>query len=151
MSAINTHFPKPATPGANPTKNVNRRDAKSNPATPSEGHNKEVTKESNKKVKVVKRQGVIKKDMSMFYLINVDLLATDIFPRDLDQKVCPDFTCKGKECTREPCSFSTLTTQGRCKKQPSKQLQETLQPPGKVGSATTTSPMRRRCQQMQRQ
>ena len=61
--------------------------------------------ESNKKVKVVKRQGVIKKDMGMFYLRNVVLRATEIFPRDLVQRVCADFTCKGKECTRDPCSF----------------------------------------------
>ena len=43
--------------------------------------------------------------MGIFYLRNVDLRATDIFPRDLGQKVCADFTCKGKECTRDPCSF----------------------------------------------
>ena len=41
----------------------------------------------------------------MFYLKNAEARATDIFPRDLAQKVCADFTCKGKECTREPCSF----------------------------------------------
>ena len=41
----------------------------------------------------------------MFYLINTKARATDIFPRDLTQKVCADFTCKGRECTREPCSF----------------------------------------------
>ena len=43
--------------------------------------------------------------MGMFYLKNVEACATDIFPHDLAQKVCADFTCKGKECTREPCSF----------------------------------------------
>ena len=105
MVAINTHFPKAATPGANPTDTVIRRDAKRNPATPAEGHDKDATKESNKTVKIVERQGVIKKDMGMFYLRNVNLCATDIFPRDLVQKVCADFTCKGKECNREPCSF----------------------------------------------
>ena len=44
-------------------------------------------------------------DMGMFYLRNVEPRATDIFPRDLAQKVCADFTCKGKECVRETCSF----------------------------------------------
>ena len=53
MSAINTHFPKPATPGANPPKNPNRCDAKRNPATPAGGHDKDASKESNKKVRVV--------------------------------------------------------------------------------------------------
>jgi len=43
--------------------------------------------------------------MGMFYLRNVALRATDNFPHDLVQKVCADFTCKGKEFTREPCSF----------------------------------------------
>ena len=41
----------------------------------------------------------------MFYLRNAEVRATDIFPRDLAQKVCADFTCKAKECTRESCSF----------------------------------------------
>ena len=43
--------------------------------------------------------------MGVFYLRNPELCATDVFPRDLSQKVCVDFTCKGRECTREPCSF----------------------------------------------
>ena len=41
----------------------------------------------------------------MFYLRNAELRTTDIFPQDLAQKVCVDFTCKGKECARESCSF----------------------------------------------
>ena len=43
--------------------------------------------------------------MGMFYLINTELRAMDIFPQDLAQKICADFTCKGRECTREPFSF----------------------------------------------
>jgi hypothetical protein len=61
--------------------------------------------EKNKKVKVVKTCGADKKNMGMFYLKNADSRATDIFPRDLAQKVCADFTCKGRECTRDPCLF----------------------------------------------
>ena len=41
----------------------------------------------------------------MFYLKNAELRVIDIFPRDLAQKVCAEFTYKGRECTREPCSF----------------------------------------------
>ena len=52
MLAINTHFSKPATPGANPQKNANRRDAKRNPATLAGANDKGASKESNKKVKV---------------------------------------------------------------------------------------------------
>ena len=29
----------------------------------------------------------------------------DIFPQDIAQMVCADFTCKERECTRDPCSF----------------------------------------------
>ena len=43
--------------------------------------------------------------MGMFYLRNTELRVRDIFPQDLSQKVCVDFTCKGRECTRDPCSF----------------------------------------------
>ena len=42
----------------------------------------------------------------MFYLRNADARAVDIFPQDMAEKICVDFTCKGKECTREPCSFN---------------------------------------------
>ena len=41
----------------------------------------------------------------MFYLRNVKSCVTDLFPHDLAQKVCADFTCKGKECVRETCPF----------------------------------------------
>ena len=41
----------------------------------------------------------------MFYLRNNELRVMDIFPQDLAQKVCTDYTCKRRECTRDPCSF----------------------------------------------
>ena len=41
----------------------------------------------------------------MFYLRNAESRTTDIFPQDLAQKVCADFTCKGRECIRESCPF----------------------------------------------
>jgi hypothetical protein len=31
--------------------------------------------------------------------------AIEVFPMGLKEKVCVDFTCKGRECTREPCLF----------------------------------------------
>ena len=61
--------------------------------------------EPNKKVKVVETRGANKKDMGMFYLRNTELRVIDIFPRDLIQKVCADFTCKGREYTRDPGLF----------------------------------------------
>ena len=56
-------------------------------------------------MKVVETQGPNKKEMGMFYLNNAEAQITDIFSQDLAQKVCVDFTCKGRECTRDPCSF----------------------------------------------
>jgi hypothetical protein len=45
-------------------------------------------------------------DMGMFFLAKHDIRATDIFSKDLSTKICADFTCKGRECTRENCPYS---------------------------------------------
>ncbi len=45
-------------------------------------------------------------DMDMFFLTKHDIKATDIFPKDLPNKICANFTCKGRECTRENCPYS---------------------------------------------
>ncbi len=29
----------------------------------------------------------------------------DVFPQDLAKKICVDFTCKGRECTKEFCTL----------------------------------------------
>jgi hypothetical protein len=44
-------------------------------------------------------------DMGMFFLSKPDMGATDIFPKDMPDKICANFTCKGQECTHENCSF----------------------------------------------
>jgi hypothetical protein len=41
----------------------------------------------------------------MFCLKHPDSRATDIFPRNLEEKICIDFTCKDRECTKENCPF----------------------------------------------
>ena len=41
----------------------------------------------------------------MFYLKHPDSRVVDIFPRDLEEKICIDFTCKDRECTKENCQF----------------------------------------------
>ena len=41
----------------------------------------------------------------MFYLKHPDSHATDIFPRNLEEKICIVFTCKDRECTKENCPF----------------------------------------------
>jgi hypothetical protein len=45
-------------------------------------------------------------DMGMFFLTKHDIKAIDIFPKDLPAKICADFTCKGRKCTRENCPYS---------------------------------------------
>jgi hypothetical protein len=45
-------------------------------------------------------------DMGMFFLTRNDIKAIDIFPRDLPTKICVDFTCNGRECSREICPYS---------------------------------------------
>jgi hypothetical protein len=44
--------------------------------------------------------------MGMFLLTRNDIKAIDIFPKDLPTKICADFTCKGRECTRESYPYS---------------------------------------------
>ena len=43
--------------------------------------------------------------MGMFYLKSADLRIMDVFPRYLEEKICVDFTCKERECTKENCPF----------------------------------------------
>jgi hypothetical protein len=43
-------------------------------------------------------------DMGMFFLSKPDMKASDVFPKGMAELVCLDFTCKGRECTRENCS-----------------------------------------------
>ena len=54
---------------------------------------------------MVETRGADKKNMGMFYLKNAELRATDIFPRDLEETICVDWTCKERECTKENCPF----------------------------------------------
>ena len=43
--------------------------------------------------------------MGMFYLKNANSRAVDVFSQDLAEKICVDFTCKERECTKENCPF----------------------------------------------
>ncbi len=42
----------------------------------------------------------------MFFLTRNNIKAIDIFPKDLPTKICADFTCKSRECSRETCPYS---------------------------------------------
>jgi hypothetical protein len=43
-------------------------------------------------------------DMGMFFLGRPDMKAFDVFPKGMAELVCVDFTCNGRECTRENCA-----------------------------------------------
>jgi hypothetical protein len=47
-----------------------------------------------------------KKELGMFYLCNPSINPADIFPKDMPEKICANFTCKGKECTNTNCNFA---------------------------------------------
>jgi hypothetical protein len=44
-------------------------------------------------------------EMGMFFLSKPNVKAADIFPKGMAESVCVDFTCKGRECTRDNCTF----------------------------------------------
>ena len=60
---------------------------------------------SKKKAKVVESRGPDKKNLGMFYLKHPTCRIGDIFPKDMEQKICGNFTCKEKECTNPKCTF----------------------------------------------
>jgi hypothetical protein len=41
--------------------------------------------------------------MGMFYLKNPDSKHPNIFPAGIKDRICVDFTCKGRECSINPC------------------------------------------------
>ncbi len=47
-----------------------------------------------------------KKNLGMFYLKNLGINPSDVFPKDMPEKVCANFTCKGKECINANCDFT---------------------------------------------
>jgi hypothetical protein len=45
-----------------------------------------------------------RKDLGMIYLKNPSINPSDVFPKVM-QKICTNFTCKGKECSNASCNF----------------------------------------------
>jgi hypothetical protein len=74
---------------------------------PSDGGNKRAT--ANQRLKKPRRSAVADSnkhnvsDMGMFFLEKSDMKASDVFPKEMTELVCVDFTCKGRECTKENC------------------------------------------------
>ncbi len=56
-------------------------------------------------------------EMGMFFLSKPYMKASDIFPKGMAESVCVDFTCKGRECTRENCTFVHPRKVGDLKKE----------------------------------
>ncbi len=56
-------------------------------------------------------------EMGMFSLSRPDMKASDVFPKGMVELVCVDFTCKGRECTRENCTFVHPRKVGDLKKE----------------------------------
>jgi hypothetical protein len=56
-------------------------------------------------------------NMSMFFLHKPDMKVVEIFPKDMPEKVCANFTCKGRECTMENYVFKHPMKVGELKKE----------------------------------
>ena len=91
-------------------KNQPTTNQKRTPASPDDSAKAISTTQRKKKIR---RDGITDSsarirpvtDKGMFFLTNPSIKATDIFPKDMPDKLCADFTCKGRECTRDNCSF----------------------------------------------
>jgi hypothetical protein len=109
-SNAGTLAPVPVSASALPENTQNQRhDAKRDPSTPDESTKAAAIQRQKKP----RRNGATNPakqhpvtDMDMFFLTKHYIKATDIFPKDLPTKICANFTCKGRECTRENCPYS---------------------------------------------
>jgi hypothetical protein len=85
-----------------------RNGGKRNPTTPNtnkdnpSGHQRQKKPHYRVKVDTAAKE---KKDLGMFYLRNLSIKPVDIFPKNMPEKHCANFTCKGKECNNTNCDF----------------------------------------------
>jgi hypothetical protein len=56
-------------------------------------------------------------EMGMFFPSKPDVKAADVFPKGMAESVCVNFTCKGRECTRDNCTFLHPTEVSNMKKE----------------------------------
>jgi len=116
FSPSNTSMPGNASRSTNETQNARRvnsnndgakRDSAATP--PNNGNSRDQARQRTKKPRrsaisdSANKRNV--KEMGMFFLHKPDMKATDVFPINMVEKVCVDFSCKGRECTRESCTF----------------------------------------------
>lgn len=107
------------------SKETKKRDsAQASSAKPYDGGDKRVVMESSSKANASSKDTSGKKsrrgpkadaaappqsDRGMFFVHNPSLDNGRVFPSNLSQKICPGFTCKGKECMREQCDLVHIT------------------------------------------
>jgi hypothetical protein len=87
------------------TDTATRRDNKRAPAATAGATNIIAPQDNSKKVKVVETRTKDKKSMGLFYLKYANCRASDVFPLDLEEKICVDWACKDRECTKDNCSL----------------------------------------------
>jgi hypothetical protein len=84
-----------------------RRD-KCNPATPDSNDEKATTRQKQKKPCCAVKVDTASKEktaLGMSYLHNNSINPSDVFLKDMSDKICANFTCKGKECNNMNCDF----------------------------------------------
>jgi hypothetical protein len=112
FSASNT-MAKNASRSTNKTQNARRANnegaKRDSAATPPSNNN--VKDQANQRTKKPRRSVTTESakrnvmEMGMFFLNKPDMKATDVVPKGMAQLVCVDFSCKGRECPRENCTF----------------------------------------------
>jgi len=109
VTRFSTSGGTPSAPSAKPvvtpsSSGQQKREDKRSPATPEKGEpSKQGGPAKKPKRSTTTAGGYIKKDMGMFYLKNPDSKHPNIFPAGIKDRICVDFTCKGRECSINPC------------------------------------------------
>jgi hypothetical protein len=109
-SNVDAPAPVPVSASALPENTQNQRhNSKRDPSTPDKSTKAAATQcqkkpRRNGATNPAKQCPVM--DMGMIFLAKHDIRATYILPKDLPTKVCADFTCTDRKCTRENCPYS---------------------------------------------
>jgi hypothetical protein len=112
MSSYGSRADNTKASGASPT--IKTRNSCRNDAAK---HDSAVTLDDNAKTPAIQRlkkprcSGAAKytkhnvTDMGMFFLSKPNMKASDVFPKGMAESVCVNFTCKGRECTKDNYIF----------------------------------------------
>ena len=85
-----------------------RREDKRLPATPAKSDNalESPAKKTRRSASSSEASGYVKKEMGMFLLFDPESTKSTIFPQGVKDRICVDFTCKGRECKNTNCTTS---------------------------------------------